>query len=57
MFRPLMLAIFILYMILWSSYTGCGGIFGVGVVGKGLFFMGPNSHLCQCWVHGLEENH
>jgi len=55
MFRPLMLAIFRLYMDLSSSYTTYVGCF-FGGVGKG-FFVGPRPRLCQWWVHGLEHYH
>jgi len=52
MFRPLMLAIFRLYMDtaikhVWV-FLGCGE--------RGSF-VGPRSRLCQWWVHGLEQYH
>jgi len=55
MFRPLMLAIFRLYMDLSSSYTTYVGCF-FRVWGKG-FFVRSRSRLCQRWVHGLELYH
>jgi len=55
MFRPLMLAIFTLYMDLSSGYTtyvwcflGCG---------EKVFFVGPRAYLCQWWVSGMEQYH
>jgi len=57
MFRPLVLAIFKLYMDFSSSYTtdttyvGCFFRCGEGVC------VGLRSRLCQWWVHGLEQYH
>jgi len=57
MFRPLMLAIFRLYVNFLSSYkTYVGCILGSG---ERVFFfcLGPSSRLCSWWVHGLEHYH
>ena len=58
MLRPLMLAMFRLYMDLSSSYTTdttdveCFFTCGEGVC------VGPRSRLCQWWgAHGLEQYH